>query len=240
MPHEVIIEIGPGPGVLTEAFLQKEIDVIAIELDRDFARELPRLETSTSGRLSVLESDVLKVDLEELAKKVLVRQPVVRIVSNIPYHLTKEILLHTAKSCPHPFHAVFMVQEEVARKLTSQQASESLLVNELMLFGDIVYSAFIPKSCFIPMPHVDSALITYRSHPPLIQDQSKREQFLSCMEIAYQHRRKSIASLLSKRGVCEKGMIESWLIEKGFSPTARPDELTLREWIELFFASIKQ
>jgi 16S rRNA (adenine1518-N6/adenine1519-N6)-dimethyltransferase len=231
---DVVIEIGPGPGALTEGLLQKGLSVIAIELDDDFAATLGRLQSQMTGSLQVFNEDVLAVSFPDIQKKYLPKNQPIHIVSNMPYHLTKEILQKIGKTCPHPFEAILMVQEEVARKVTSPSPQSSLMTLELSLFGSFSYLASIPKGCFFPKPKVDSALISYVSHPPMIESSLILEQFIGCLSKVYQHRRKALVGLLEKESFVSREIIETWLIQKGFSKTARPDELTLPLWIDLF------
>lgn len=228
-----VVEIGPGPGVLTEALLDQGIHVVAIELDSDFATHLPRLVSKGKGELTVIESDVRKVFFPELIDHTYSSKQVVHVVSNIPYHLTKEILLAIATGCRHPFQAVLMVQEEVARKLAFHPPSHSLLSTQLNLYGKITYLERISRHCFYPEPHVDSALICFRSHPPLLLEEQQSE-FFSLLSLAYQHRRKSILGVLASKKFAKREELEKLLCEKGIASSIRPDELSLSQWVELF------
>lgn len=228
-----IIEIGPGPGVLTEAFLQKGCNVVAIELDSDFAKNLQRLETDSQVTLEVLEKDIRDVSLQALIERLYGNNEMAHIVSNLPYHLTKEILLAIAMDCRHPCEAILMVQEEVAKKLTQNPVSDSFLSMQLHLFGDIQYCARVPKGCFYPEPKVDSAILKFSSHVPLICDSEKRKLFLSILATAYQQRRKSIVGVLSRIGVLQREKVEAFLEKHNLAPSCRPDELRLQQWIEL-------
>lgn len=236
---DVVFEIGPGPGVLTEALLQRGCTVIAIELDRDFAETLVRLQTGTAGSLHVFLEDVLDVSFPELKERYVPPGKTVKILSNLPYHLTKEILLKIGTTCPHPFHAFLMVQEEVAKKVCSPCVEGSLMTLELALFGSFSYLMHVPKGCFYPKPNVDSAVISYRSHPVKIEA-SLRERFLSTLYKVYQQRRKSVQGVLWKDCGFQRTHVEEWFVEHGFSKTARPDDLNLSSWIDLFLFLTKK
>lgn len=231
---EVIVEIGPGPGVLTEAFLQQGVSVIAIELDNDFASTLMRLKNDPiTSDLVVLTGDVLSFSFEEIRKQYIPKDQPMKIVSNIPYHLTKEIFQKIAHTCIHPFEALIMVQDEFAQKMTS---SSSLLERELSFFGTLSYCGQVPKGCFFPKPTVDSALLSFKSHPPKIASAEMQQRFLTALSLSYQHRRKSISGVLEKECGYRREKIEEWLQCHGISSRCRPDDLTLDEWLKLFQA----
>lgn len=227
---DTLIEIGPGPGVLTEAFVERGAHVVAIELDSDFAKNLSRFNDVT-----VIESDVLKVSLQECIARHFKEDAVVHIVSNVPYHITKELLLKIATECRHPTSSVLMVQEEVARKLTLDPISSSLLAMTLHMYGDFQYEASVSKTCFYPVPQVDSALLTFQSHPPRILDQKQREDFLSFLKLVYQQRRKALVGVLARSTSFSKEYLEDALEQMHLSKTARPDELSFEQWIHLVF-----
>lgn len=229
---DVVIEIGPGPGVLTEALLAKGCKVIAIELDEEFARALSRF--AGQDNLLVLSQDVLDASFPELVSTYASSQRVCRIVSNIPYHITKEIFLKIARTCPHPFEAILMVQEEVAHKLTKEPISSSLFAMQLAVFGSVSWGFRVSRSCFYPQPSVHSAVLTYRSHEPSIADSCKRDQFLSCLAKVYGQRRKTLVSTLCREYGYDRAAVEHWLCQNGLSITSRPDELDLMAWQQLY------
>lgn len=209
-----VLEIGPGPGVLTEALCAKGATVYAVEKDRLFARHLNRFE-----KVYAFEEDILSFDLSRLPEKT-------KVVSNIPYHLTAPILTRLA---PHYeiFHSLtLMVQEEVARRLvaspkTKEYGSLSCFMN---FYSRPAYGFKVSRNCFYPSPKIDSAVITcLLKKPPQIDE----EAFFVFVRAAFQHRRKMIKTQFGPS-------IGPLLEELGMDARARPEELSLELFLNLF------
>lgn len=217
-----VIEIGPGFGALTEALLQKGAHVLAIEKDPTYASELLRLQT---GNLEVVCMDVLRFSFDSLPHQKY------KVVANLPYHITTPILTLLL-----PMHSLIesitvMVQKEFADRMrakaaTAEYGSFSLFVQ----FYATVISDFIVKpSCFYPPPKVHSSVIHCKLHPPLFNEV---ESFFTLTRSAFGKRRKMLRSSLKEL----YPNIEKVLRQKGHLPTARPEELSLHDFIALYAA----
>ena len=212
-PNEQILEIGPGPGTLTKALLKRGARVTAVELDRNFAQNLSRLQ---NGNLTVVQGDFLKFSTESLAKNI-------KVVANLPYHITTPIL---EKLFASSFSSItIMVQKEVATRMmaipgTKDFSSLSLFVQ----FHSTINNHFnVPAPCFYPKPNVDSTVIRLDAAPIPETDP------FHLVHPAFQKRRKMITSSLNY----PKDLIRSALVEIGARPDARPEMLNLNEWIQL-------
>ncbi len=211
---DAVLEIGPGPGALTEVLHNLKAEVYAVEKDAVFAEALKRFSPK-----EVFCEDILKFDLSLVPKNS-------KVVSNLPYHLTAPILTLLA-----PRHDLFstvtvMVQEEVARKMTAQVASQDYgyLSVFLHFYSEPVYAFKVSKHCFYPQPKVDSAIVTLKLKKPSIDD---AEGFLHFVRRAFQHRRKMIKTTLGP----QVGIL---LEQLGLNPKARPEELSLEIFIKLY------
>jgi 16S rRNA (adenine1518-N6/adenine1519-N6)-dimethyltransferase len=218
-----IIEIGPGPGALTQALLEKGAKVRAIELDRKFAELLERLQTE-DNRLMIFKADALKVELA----KILDETDRAKLVSNLPYHLTTPLLTRFLPLYPKIQSITVMVQKEVAKRIAAapgnkQSSSLSLYVR---LFSDPRYCFDVNPSCFYPKPKVTSAVIHFALHPLLKGiDPAKFEKLL---RTCFLKRRKMLRSSL--KDTCDKKTLESISID----PKARPEELTMDQFLALY------
>lgn len=212
-PKDPVLEIGPGPGALTQALLKRGADVWAVEMDRIFAKHLHRHQ---NGHLRIYEEDFLKFPLNSLPKNI-------KVVANLPYHITTPIL---EKLFAHSFFCiVIMVQKEVAVRMQAKPGTKDMGSLSLFVqFHSKVIDLFaVAPSCFYPKPKVDSTVIRLDARPipttnpfPLIHP-------------AFQHRRKMLTSSLPY----PKDAMQKALMEIGLRPDARPEMLSLSQWIQL-------
>jgi 16S rRNA (adenine1518-N6/adenine1519-N6)-dimethyltransferase len=223
----LIVEIGPGPGVLTEAFLAKGLRVVAVEKDEKLASYLYRLDP-TRKLLEVKAKDILSCSLSSLVGD---RKDTV-VVSNLPYHLTSPILEWLVESRDSFSRALIMMQDEVAKKLLASNKPSSYMQVVLSLFFDLSYLFRVSKNCFYPVPKVDSALVLFNVHEPPIREKRRQDAFLAFVAHAFSHRRKMLRNSLSD-------LVPKKELERALSPfgaNARPEEIKCEGWVELFCA----
>ncbi len=210
---DVVLEIGPGPGALTEALCAAGARVIAVEKDRVYAQALKRFES-----VEVHEGDFLHFDLSILPKNT-------KVVANLPYQLTAPILTRLA---PGNFSTLtLMVQEEVARRIAAQPKTKDYgsLTVFLAFYAAARYAFKVSRRCFYPSPKVDSAVITLtlREPPPV-----DPEAFFAFVRQTFQQRRKMIKSTLKNPQIGE-------ILEKiGEDPQSRPEDLSLDSFLSIY------
>ncbi len=235
---DTILEIGPGPGVLTEILLsgvpQPVSHVIAIEKDGQFAQELSRFQALQGPSLHVFEGDALELSIQEILSRYLPSGKKAKLVSNLPYHLTTPILEKIIPQWQIFSSVTVMVQHEVGKKIVAAPATKEY--SFLSLFhayhtDKVQYSFFVPKGCFSPSPNVDSCIVhmTLRNTPLLPPD--KEEQFFQIVQKAFSMRRKTIRHSLKASGYTA---IDTALHAAQFSQTVRPEELSLPDWLRLY------
>ncbi len=217
---DVVLEIGPGLGVLTRPLLGKAARVVAVERDRRLARGLRDL----GGNLEVLEGDAVKAELPAFDK----------VVSNLPYQISSPI---TFRILDRKFdRGVLMYQEEFARRLVAQCGSEDYSRLSVKAYvrtrAEIVER--VPRSAFWPQPKVDSAIVLLEPRPPPFSVKSWAV-FDAVVDASFQHRRKTIenALLLSwKRFAVSRDAFRRRL-EGTPHVRKRPEELTPSEFGDL-------
>lgn len=230
-PDDVILEIGPGPGSLTQALLETGTQVVAVEKDDVLAKALERLQTS-SQQLSIYCHDIMTFPLEEeLAKKLKPGQKA-KVIANLPYHLTTPILAQLA-----PLHHLFssltvMVQEEVARRMTALPGTSEYSSFSLFLrFYTYPHYAFtVSHNCFYPAPKVDSAIVILQLHEPPLNSETAFT-FFKLTRTAFEQRRKMLRASLKNLFLPQK--VEEALQAIGQNPLARPENLSLEEFLKL-------
>lgn len=215
-PGDRVLEIGPGPGVLTEAFREVGAEVVAVEKDSVFAQALTRFEG-----VEVYASDIMEFDFS------LLTSPPYKVVSNLPYHLTAPILARLSPERRLFSSLTVMVQEEVARRMVAQAKTKDYGSFSLYLqfYADVSYAFKVSRHCFYPAPNVDSAIVTLVLKTPPLEE---TEGFHRFVRRAFQQRRKMLKS------VFKEFPLGQWLEEIGENPQSRPEDLSLEIFCTLF------
>lgn len=225
-PGDRVLEIGPGPGALTQELLTQGATVFAVEKDPIFARELSRLE----GPLHIFPADFLEFPLERLRE-----YGPIKGVANLPYHITAPIL---EKICEHAslFSSfTVMIQKEVAERLAAAPSTKEFgsLTLFIEFFAKIGKPFTVSPGCFYPRPGVDSSVLRLDFHPT--QPPVDPTALFTVIRRAFQQRRKMLRSSL--QSLYPPARTEAALQAIGASPEARPETLSLEQWIN-FFASV--
>ncbi|MFI0434178.1 MAG: 16S rRNA (adenine(1518)-N(6)/adenine(1519)-N(6))-dimethyltransferase RsmA [Parachlamydiaceae bacterium] len=228
---DLILEIGPGPGSLTQALLETGAQVIAVEKDEVLAKELERLQTAT-GQLSVFCHDIMTFPLEkEIAKRLKPGQKA-KVIANLPYHLTTPIIAQFAQL--HPFFSslTVMVQEEVGRRMTAHPGTSeySSFTVFLGFYTHAHYAFTVSRNCFYPVPKVDSSVIVLHLHEPLLPKEAA-SSFFRLTRTAFEHRRKMLRASLKELFPPDK--VEEALETIGQNRLARPEVLSLNDFLRL-------
>lgn len=228
--NDLVIEVGPGPGSLTEELLKSGAKILAVEKDAVLAQALERLQTE-DHRLNVYCDDILKFPIEA-ALKTFSADEKAKVIANLPYHLTTPIIAQLVTKT-HLFSSlVLMVQDEVARRFTAtpRTSAYSSFTVFLKFYCRPRYAFTVNNSCFYPRPKVNSAIVVLElKEPPYVSD---KEAFFKLTRTSFEHRRKMLRSSL--RDLYQSNSIEQALVECGHSPLARPEELSLEDFLKLF------
>ena len=217
---ETILEIGPGKGALTKRLLEKTNKVIAIEKDRrsvEFMKEKFEKEIK-EGRLEILEEDVLNFDENNLGDY--------KIIANIPYYITGEILRKFLSSDNNPSSLTVLVQKEVATRIVARDKKESILSISVKIFGEPKYIATVKKEAFKPSPKVDSAILHISNISKEKLKNVTEERFFEVVKSGFSHKRKQLGSNL-KETIKEEGAFSKCDVNK----TDRAEDLSLEQWI---------
>lgn len=228
---DIVLEIGPGPGSLTQALLEAGAQVIAVEKDRVLAQALERLQTN-ENQLSIFCHDILTFPLQEHLSSLASGQKA-KVIANLPYHLTTPILTQLA-----PLKTLFssltvMVQEEVARRLTAQPGTSdySSLSVFVRFYTEPSYAFTVSHHCFYPAPRVNSAVVVLRLRQPPLNPEAA-QGFFRLTRTAFEHRRKMLRASL--KDLYSPPHVEAALVAIGQNPMARPEVLSLEEFLQLY------
>lgn len=220
-----VLEIGPGPGVLTEELLARGAHVLAVEKDRKFAAALPRLQTP-DHRLTVIEGDILEQDLTKLLK------PKTKLVANLPYQITTPILTAFLPKREFFESITVMVQKEVAARFSALPGTKdySSITLFVQFYSQPEYGFTVEPTCFYPPPRVKSSVVKFTLRdPPAV---SSEEAFFALTRRAFQQRRKMVRTSL--KNAYEIASIDRGLEKIGKGLQVRPENLSLADFLILF------
>jgi len=217
-PGQALVEIGPGLGALTWPLLERCRALTVIELDRDLAARLRQ----RGGALTVIEADVLRVDFAALAQQA--GKPL-RLVGNLPYNISTPILFHLLASAQRVADQHFMLQKEVAQRMSAAPGGKDYGRLSVMLQWryriDTVLE--VPPQAFEPPPKVDSAVVRMR---PLPQSATQPKLLGELVTVAFSQRRKLLRHTLGR-----------WLQERGFGGSfdlqRRAEEVPVAQYVAL-------
>ncbi|MFA7436700.1 16S rRNA (adenine(1518)-N(6)/adenine(1519)-N(6))-dimethyltransferase RsmA [Castellaniella sp.] len=225
-PADTMVEIGPGRAALTAPLLERIGRLTAIELDRDLAAFLRQ--QWPASRLQILCADALTVDFGQLAAQA--GAPALRIVGNLPYNVSTPLLFHLRAftGCIHDQH--FMLQREVVERMVAQPGSSAYgrLSIQLQRSYRLTRLFDVPPAAFDPPPRVMSSVVRMRPWPPLSQRQALDEPlFEALLGRVFEQRRKMLRGSL---GAWARSL--DWQAA-GVLPTARPQELSIAQFLDL-------
>ena len=216
-PGDVVVEIGPGVGNLT----QELAEVIAIENDRSMLAILGGLFAGTAN-VKIIDADILKFDETQLPKNY-------KIVANLPFYLTGPAIRKFLESVNPPASLTLIVQKEVAQRIAANPPQMSLLAISVQFYAQAKIIGYIKKDSFWPSPKVDSAIIRIDPHKNNY-DKKSVEDFFKIVHAGFSHPRKQLANNLSKELGLDRGTAEVLLKLCGIDPAARAETLAVKDW----------
>jgi 16S rRNA (adenine1518-N6/adenine1519-N6)-dimethyltransferase len=210
---------------LTELLVRRARKVVAVEFDERLARELPA--RVAAGNLEVTQSDILNFDLRGLRGGY-------KVVANIPYYLTSNLIRVLSESANPPAQAALLVQKEVAERVAARPGDMSLLSVSAQFYWEISLGREVPAELFTPPPKVDSRILImkYRSSP-LFPDVEPK-QFFRIVKAGYAARRKTLLNSLSAGLQLDKPTTQHLLEQAGIQPNWRAQNLSLEDWHRLY------
>ena len=232
--EDVVIEIGPGLGTLTNKLLEKAKKVIAIELDNKMINILKDRFLLYNNFILVNE-DVLKINFEKLINEQNIEKNTIKIVANLPYYITTPIIMKLLEEKVPAKSITVMIQKEVADRLTAIPGEKET--------GAITYCVYyycepqkimvVPNNSFIPAPQVSSEVITLniRNSAPVQLKDEKR--FFQIIKASFMQRRKTLINGLANSGIASKEQIKEVLNSLGLPENIRGENLKIEQFAEI-------
>lgn len=235
--RERVLEVGPGIGTLTLALLQKAAHVTSIEMDAELEQVLTA-HAMDHDNFSFIMGDALAVPPSAISEAS-GGEPTM-LVANLPYNVAATIILQFFQTMPSLKRAVVMVQKEVADRIAAAAGTKAYgaYTVKLSLYGEVTGRFEVPPRCFMPAPHVDSAVVRIdRVEDCLAQGEGRggapcAEDVARVVDAAFAQRRKTIRNSMSSNGF-DKAELDAAFERCGIAPTARAETLTAGKFIKL-------
>ncbi len=237
---ERVLEIGPGTGVLTEALLAAGARVTAVEADADLVAGLrARFPTASSPfqgevkaglpALDLVEDDILSLRRRDPSLGGRLEEGNYKLVANIPYNITSNILEEFLAHRPRPSRLVLMVQKEVADRLTAKPGGMGLLSVICQIYAGVCLVARVPRGAFRPVPKVDSAVVCLDMHATPEQ----AEPVIALAKAGFSFSRRQLHGNLARGGFGSAAAVKAALASVGLRPDIRAESLSMDDWARL-------
>ena len=246
---DIILEVGPGIGALTQELARMVHPVKSSE-----AGILPKAKLfNGAGKVIAIEKDatmckILAETIKEYKNVEIINGDILRykfpaglykVVSNIPYYLTSPLIRALLENKNQPSEIILMVQKEVAQRICSKPPDMSILSVSVQFYAEAKIISYVSENCFLPVPKVDSAIIKIVPFKqPALED---RERFFKVVKAGFSHPRKQLTNnllaLSSVEGInalkLRREKVESWLRKNNIKPAQRAETLSVEDWVNL-------
>lgn len=234
---DIVVEIGPGDGIVTGELIKSQAFVISIEIDRTL---IPRLvdKFGSYDNFKLIEEDIMQTNLPEILQSVDPEfKRCLKITGSLPYNISKDIikmLLHHNLNgkAKHKIETMsFIVQEEVAKSYVAKPPKATVFAMQSSLFADIKKYESIPKTQFKPTPKVDGGIIAFNLKKSLEENISDIEKFI---KIGFSSPRKTLINNFKNSGKYESESIRKSMEISAIPESRRASEMSITEWIDLY------
>jgi len=246
---DVVLEVGPGIGTLTQELAKKAKKVIAIEKDRKLV-EVLRENLKDFKNIEIIENDILKLN----PKSHPLNLKSYKVVADIPYYITSPLIRRFLELKNPPKEMLLMVQKEVAKRICEKPPEMSILSVSVQFYAKPKIISYVSRNCFWPRPKVDSAILQLTL---LNKRRVDNGLFFKIVKAGFSHPRKQLANNLAKElalrpvegpalkqsnGLAlslpnglklKKEKVNFWLLKNNVSPSQRAENLNLEDWLNL-------
>lgn len=224
--NDVVLEIGPGLGVMTRELARRARKVVAIEIDHALAEHL---RATLPCSVELIEGDALQVDFSEAVGTDYI------VVANLPYSVATAIIRRLQESDPPPRALTVMVQREVAERMCARPPDMSLLAVGVQFHGSAKVLFRVGGGAFVPPPRVESAVVQITAHPPPLP----REEWASFFRVVaagFARRRKQLLHVLSVELRLPRDTVARALATAGVTTQSRAETLGVADWLRVYAA----
>ncbi len=227
--QDIILEIGPGLGILTKELAKKARQVVAVEKDSLLTSFL-KGQFENFKNVKIISGDILHLDGSEFIFGA--GDKTYKVVANLPYYITNPVLRKFLESPPSPSLMILMVQKEVAERICAVPPKMSKLSVFSQLYSHPEIICFVSRKLFYPSPKVDSALIKV---VPLTVQFSKQfyQDFSKIVKAGFAFPRKQLGGNFKRGFNLSNNQLRDLFFENGIAPTQRAETLSVNDWIKL-------
>lgn len=223
---DIVLEVGPGIGTLTQELAKKAGKVIAVEKDAKMV-EILRETLSEYKNVKIENCDILKF-IENWKLKI----KNYKVIANIPYYLTSHLIRIFLEAKNPPTEIVLLIQKEVAKRIVAKPPNMSLLSVSVQYYAEPKIISYVSKNCFLPPPKVDSAIIKLSQiHANLPQIDTNL--FFKIAKAGFSQPRKQLANNFARNLKLSKEEVASWLSKNNIKPAQRAETLCVQDWERL-------
>lgn len=221
---DIVLEVGPGLGTLTEYLVKQAKQVVAVEFDDDLAADLPH--RVTADNLQVVHGDILSFDLSTLPAGY-------KVIANIPYYLTSNLVRVLSESSNPAQSLTLLIQKEVAERIAAQPGDMSLLGLTAQLYFEPELGPLVAAELFAPPPKVDSQIIhLQRRDQPQFAGHDKTV-LIRVLKAGFSNKRKTLHNSLAAGLHISKPEAQALLEQAKINPLQRPQSLAISDWLRL-------
>jgi len=235
---DLVFEVGPGEGVLTEELIRRAGKVIAIEIDKNLAGNL-KTKFKNNPKIEIINDDILKINLPELFESFVDSDRLnYKVIANIPYYITSPIIQLFLETKYPPSEMILMVQKEVAERICARPGEMSILAASVQYYAEAKLLFYVYKKSFWPVPEVDSAIIRI-THNMEHKTPEERKGFFRVVRAGFSSKRKILTNNLANSFHLDKSEVEEKLKTAGIDPASRAQELSVEDWKKLADANLQ-
>lgn len=231
---DVVLEVGPGIGTLTQALARRAKKVVAVEIDKTLIPILQEL-LSDFDNIEIINNDILKVDITDIVRENGGRP--IKVVANLPYYITTPIIMNILEKQLPVESITVMIQKEVAYRMQAQPKSKDYGSLSLVVqyYCKPYLVANVPQNCFMPRPNVDSAVIRLTLLDKPAVDVKNRELLFSIIKAAFSQRRKTLLNCFFNCGGWNltKEQLTDIINNAGYDEKIRGEALTLDDYAKI-------
>jgi len=225
--EDIVLEVGPGLGVLTQEIAKKSKKVIAVEKDKKLA-EILKKETAKFKNIEIINENILNYNLD-----CKLQFAGYKVVANLPFYITSPAIRKFLEADKPPKEMVLIVQKEIAQRICACPPKTNFLAISVQFYGKPEIISYLSKKSFWPKPKVDSAIIKIIPFNKNIPDKLFKQKIFQIIKAGFSQPRKQLAGNLASKLKLDKQKINSWLLKNNIQPNQRAETLGIQDWIKL-------